>query len=91
MNSTLQADGIFRYIKYEELKFDGGTQRRMCMHQVLLQLLLIDRSTDIKKKSGKFKLLIIRLKMEDTLLFKNTCTQQRINDLPCRISNLEGF
>jgi hypothetical protein len=29
--------------------------------------------------------------MEDTLLFKNTCTQQRINDLPYRISNLEGF
>ena len=29
--------------------------------------------------------------MEGTLLFKNTCTQQRINGLPYRIINLEGF
>jgi len=47
-----QADGTVHYIKYEELKFDGRTQKRMCMHQVLLQLLFIDRSTDIKKKVG---------------------------------------
>jgi len=39
-------------MKYGELNFDRGTEERMCMYQVLLQLLLIDRGTDIKKQVG---------------------------------------